>query len=73
MGNYNSIANGGAPSGLGPPGGSGTTGGYGNSPHHAPNNEDMRFHGTELVMLYDYKVCLTESFSFLCKYNLANL
>lgn len=29
------------------------------APHQlAPNtNDDLRYHGTELVMLYDYKVC----------------
>ena len=35
------------------------SGGYGNSPSHhmtGPNNGDLRFQGTELVMLYDYKV-----------------
>lgn len=34
-------------------------GGYGGPQHHhlgSQNNEDIRVHGTELVMLYDYKV-----------------
>lgn len=34
-------------------------GNYGSSQQHhlsSPNNDDMRLHGTELVMLYDYKV-----------------
>ena len=33
--------------------------GFGGPPHHGNpgNSDDLRFHGTELVMLYDYKVC----------------
>ena len=35
----------------------GHQGNYGGSTqHHPSNSDDLRFHGTELVMLYDYKV-----------------
>ena len=34
------------------------SGGYGPGQHHLGpgNSDDLRFHGSELVMLYDYKV-----------------